>query len=133
MKVVPGNHDFHLLALSCGISKTIVTPGLKEILNAPDRDELIHWLRHQLLMIRDPDSKSVMVHAGIYHGWHIKQAVAYAREVGVVLRGGGAYEIIEKIYGEQPTRWHEDLTGWRRYRFIINAMTRMRFCTRWGG
>lgn len=97
MKVVPGNHDFHLLALSCGISKTIVTPGLKEILNAPDRDELIHWLRHQLLMIRDPDSKSVMVHAGIYHGWHIKQAVAYAREVGVVLRGGAHTKLLKKF------------------------------------
>jgi len=133
LKVVLGNHDLHLLALSCGIRKTTVTPGLKAILKAPDRDKLIYWLRHQALMVRDPDSKSVMVHAGIYPGWHIKQAAAYAREVEAVLQGPNHAKLLRKMYGKQPSQWREGLTSWSRYRFIINAMTRMRFCTRRGG
>ena len=133
LKVVLGNHDLHLLALSSGVRKTTVTPGLKEILNAPDRDELIDWLRHQSLMVRDPVSKCVLVHAGIYPGWHIKQAAAYAREVEAVLRGPSYPKLLKKMYGKQPTQWRAELSGWPRYRFIINAMTRMRFCTRRGG
>lgn len=133
LKVVLGNHDLHLLALSCGVRKTDVTPGLKEILNAPDCDELIDWLRHQALMVRDPVSKSVMVHAGIYPGWRIKQAATYAQEVEAVLQGPAHVKLLKKMYGKQPSRWREDLTGWPRYRFIINTMTRMRFCTRSGG
>lgn len=132
LKVVLGNHDLHLLALSCGVRNSVVTPGLKEILNAPDRVALIHWLRHQPLMVRDPDSKSVMVHAGVYPGWHIKQAAAYAQEVEVVLRGSDHVKLLQEMYGKQPTQWHEGLAGWPRYRFIINAMTRMRFCSRRG-
>ncbi len=133
LKVVLGNHDLHLLALSCGVRKTAITPGLKEIINAPDGEILIDWLRHQSLMVRDPKSKSVLVHAGIYPAWRIKQAAAYAGEVEAVLRGPSYTKLLKKMYGKQPSKWDESLSGWPRYRFIINAMTRMRYCTRRGG
>lgn len=131
LKVVLGNHDLHLLALAHGIRKPI--PGLKGILEAQDRIELLEWLRHRPLMVRDPASKSVLVHAGIYPLWRIKQAAEYAREVERLLQGSNAATLLEKMYGNRPTRWSNELQGWPRYRFIINAMTRMRFCTRKGG
>ncbi len=65
MKVVLGNHDLHLLALAHGVRKTALTPGMAEILEARDRVELLEWLRHQPLLVRDVKSKSVLVHAGI--------------------------------------------------------------------
>ena len=133
LKVVLGNHDLHLLALAHGVRKTALTPGMKEVLEAKDSSELIEWLRHQLLMVREPVSKTVLVHAGIYPGWRIKQAAGYAREVEAILHGPDYAKLLRKMYGSRPTRWSNDLKGWPRYRFIINAMTRMRYCTRKGG
>ena len=133
LQVVLGNHDLHLLALGAGVRKTALTPGLAEILQAKDRDELLEWLRFRSLMVRDPESKSVMVHAGLYPKWRVKQAAGYAREVEAVLRSNEYEKLLKKMYGKQPTRWSKELEGWPRYRFIINAMTRMRFCTRSGG
>ncbi len=131
LKVVLGNHDLHLLALAHGIRKPV--PGLSGILEASDRIELLEWLRHRPLMVRDTASKSVLVHAGIYPPWRIKQAAGYAQEVETMLRGPNAAKLLEKMYGNRPARWSGDLQGWPRYRFIINSMTRMRFCTRQGG
>jgi bis(5'-nucleosyl)-tetraphosphatase (symmetrical) len=131
LKVVLGNHDLHLLAMAHGIRKS--TPGLSGILEAPDRIELLEWLRHRPLMVRDVASKSVLVHAGVYPPWKIKQAASYAQEVETILRGPNAAKLLEKMYGNRPARWSSDLQGWPRYRFIINSMTRMRFCTRQGG
>lgn len=133
MKVVLGNHDLHLLALAHGVRKTTLTPGMEEILEARDHIELLEWLRHQPLLVRDAGSKSVLVHAGVYPAWRIKQAAKYAREVESILHGPDYVKLLKKMYGKRPTLWADDLEGWARYRFIINAMTRMRFCTRKGG
>jgi len=133
LKVVLGNHDLHLLALAQGVSKTTLTAGMAEILEARDHIELLEWLRHQPLMVRDSASKSVLVHAGIYPAWRIKQAAGYAREVESLLQGSEYLKLLRKMYGKRPAKWSDSLEGWARYRFIINAMTRMRFCTRKGG
>ncbi len=133
LKLVLGNHDLHLLAMAHGVKKTTVTPGLSEVLAAKDRIELLEWLRHQPLMVRDAEHKLAMVHAGVYPNWRIKQAALYAREVEEVLRGKNASKLLKKMYGKRPGKWLESLEGWARYRFIINAMTRMRYCTRKGG
>jgi len=131
LKVVLGNHDLHLLALAHGVRKP--TPGLQGILEAHDRIELLEWLRHRPLMVRDSVSQAVLVHAGIYPAWGIRQAAGYAREVEALLQGAEPAKLLKKMYGNRPARWSEDLQGWQRYRFIINSMTRMRFCTRQGG
>ena len=133
LQVVLGNHDLHLLALAADVRKTALTPGLAKVIQAKDSEELLDWLRHRPLMVRDSASKSVLVHAGVYPGWRIKEAAGYAREVEAVLQGKEYVKLLKKMYGKQPTRWSQDLEGWPRYRLIINAMTRMRFCTRKGG
>lgn len=132
LKVVLGNHDLHLLALAKGVRRTTTTSGLAEVLVAKDRDALLHWLRHQPLMVRDPLTKTAMTHAGIYPKWRIKQAAKYANEVEQILQSPGHPNLLRKMYGKRPTKWSESLEGWPRYRFIINAMTRMRFVTRKG-
>lgn len=132
-RLVLGNHDLHLLALAYGVRKPSLCPSLKQVVWAPDSDELLEWLRHQPLMVRDPESKSVLVHAGIYPKWRIKEAAGYAREVESILQGPECRLLLRNMYGKRPSQWSRDLEGWPRYRFIINAMTRMRFCTRKGG
>lgn len=132
VKVVLGNHDLHLLALATGIKKTAMTPAMREILEAKEHIELLEWLRHQPLFHRDTENKLALVHAGVYPSWSIKQAAAYAREVEAILQSDRYPKLMKKMYGKRPAKWNSNLEGWARYRFIINATTRMRFCTRKG-
>jgi len=125
---VLGNHDLHLLSVSEKIRRSRAGDTVKPILKAPDRDELLHWLRHQPLVHADKEIKTMMVHAGVYPGWSRKQVQKYAGEVQVVLQGKDYRELLKNMYGRKPVKWSESLTGWERYRFIINSLTRMRYC-----
>jgi bis(5'-nucleosyl)-tetraphosphatase (symmetrical) len=125
-QTVLGNHDLHLLA----IHYANVSPGrhdtLNEILTAPDRDELMDWLRHQPLMRIDTQKKTAMVHAGIYPQWDLEQARAHAQEVESVLQSPQCADFFRHMHGDEPLCWHDDEQGIRRLRFITNAFTRMR-------
>jgi len=127
---VLGNHDLHLLAVSVGIGKLHSSDTLDGILNAPDREELLHWLRHQRLM--HAEGGHVLVHAGLLPQWSVKQALALAREVESALRSGDYAVFLEKMYGNAPHGWEDDLQGYKRLRVIVNAFTRLRICTQQG-
>ena len=127
-EIAPHIHDLHLLAVNEGIRRVRQGDTLKPILKAPDRDELMHWLRHRPLVHCDEQIRTLMVHAGVYPGWRRKQLVAYAREVEGILRGPDYGQLLRTMYGRRPTKWDPDLGGWERYRFITNACTRMRYC-----
>lgn len=127
---VLGNHDLHLLALAADIKIAKGKDRLSELLEAPDRDELLAWLATRPLLAIHPQHAFVMVHAGIHPAWHLHQAVAYAREVEQVLRGPQQLQLLQQMYGDGPAYWDEALSGAPRWRFIINAFTRMRYCER---
>ncbi len=124
---VLGNHDLHLLAVSQGIRAPGRGDTLDDILNAPDRDVLLDWLRRQPLarMVND----HLVVHAGVLPSWTAEQAVALSAEVEAMLQGDDWVEFLRAMYGNEPARWSEALTGHDRLRCIVNAMTRLRFCT----
>jgi bis(5'-nucleosyl)-tetraphosphatase (symmetrical) len=124
---VLGNHDLHLLALAHGFVKRRADDTLDEVLAAPDRVELLDWLRH-LPMIHVEGGR-VLVHAGLLPQWSAAEATALAGEVEAELRGPGYREFLARLYGSHPDRWSEGLRGVDRLRVIVNAMTRMRFCT----
>jgi bis(5'-nucleosyl)-tetraphosphatase (symmetrical) len=126
---VLGNHDLHLLALESGKRPPKKKDTLHDIFDAPDCDELLHWLRHRPLIHYDRDRKQVLVHAGLPPQWKAKKAVQYAAEVETILRSNQHTELFHNMYGDEPTLWDEELTGWPRIRFIINALTRMRYCS----
>jgi bis(5'-nucleosyl)-tetraphosphatase (symmetrical) len=124
---VLGNHDLHLLAVAYGIRPEHKSDTLAEILHAPDRDELIDWVRHRPLAIRTQGH--VLVHAGLLPQWTPTQAMALAAEVQAMLRGPSLPEFLAEMYGNQPDQWSDELDGSDRLRCIINAMTRLRFCS----
>lgn len=124
---VLGNHDLHLLALANGGRKG-KRDSLEQVLAAPDRDELLDWLRRQPLLHESPDGDSALLHAGLPPQWDISQARACAREAESVLRGDRYAELLRDMYGDQPDRWNEALSGTPRLRFIINCYTRLRYC-----
>lgn len=126
-QTVLGNHDLHLLAVHYGMATCRRSDTLMPILEAPDRQELMHWLQQQPLLVDDKARGYVMTHAGIPHLWTLKQAKRYAGEVEQVLRSTLAREYFQHMYGNHPAIWREALEGWDRLRLITNYLTRMRF------
>jgi bis(5'-nucleosyl)-tetraphosphatase (symmetrical) len=125
--VVLGNHDLHLLAVAHNIRKAHPSDTLDEVLNAPDRDELLDWLRRRPLALFE--NGHLLVHAGVLPQWTAEKTMALAAEVETVLRSPGWLDFLRQMYGNQPARWDDALTGADRLRCIVNALTRIRFCS----
>lgn len=132
-KITLGNHDLHLLGKIFN-DHWYHAPDdtLQEILAADDRDELGHWLRQQSILIHDEALNVVMCHAGIAPVWTLEKAKACARELETVLHSPDFRSFLEKMYGNKPSRWQDDLQGTDRLRLITNYFTRMRFCDQQG-
>jgi len=129
---VLGNHDLHLLALSQGNRSHYKHGSLEEVLQAPDRLELIEWLRHRPIMYHHEKRGYSLIHAGLPPQWDLATALASARELEHTLRGPGFHRFCQEMYGNEPDLWRDDLAGMPRLRFITNAFTRLRYCTRDG-
>lgn len=129
VRVVLGNHDLHLLAVAAGHGRLKRSDTLKPILEAPDREELIDWLRRQPLLVEDlvGNRRTVMTHAGVLPGWTLNQAAALAREAQAALCSDDYRDFLGEMYGNQPDQWQEGLVGNDRLRCIVNVLTRMRF------
>ena len=125
---VLGNHDLHLLAVSEKIKRNCSEDTLEQFQKAPDRTELIAWLRQRPLVHCDEQLKIILVHAGVYPSWSRKQLVQYAKQVENKIQGNEYRNFLTQMYGKHPLRWEDCLTGWDRIRFITNALTRMRYC-----
>ena len=122
-----GNHDLHALAVWQGVRKTKRNDTLDALLVAADSDHLFDWLRHRPMAIHAHGW--LMVHAGVLPQWTPEQTMALAAEVESVLRGNDLKTRLTDMYGNTPAAWHDQLTGSDRLRVIINALTRLRFCT----
>lgn len=127
---VLGNHDLHLLAAWRNIERLKKSDTLRDILEAPDCEELLQWLRQQKLMHYDEQRNIAMVHAGISPQWSLKKALKCAAEVEEALRDDNLFQpYLDGMYGNEPAKWDSDLKGTTRLRVITNYFTRMRFCT----
>lgn len=124
---VLGNHDLHLVMQSAGYGKASGEDTLGEVLSAPDRDDLMAWLRSRPLFHVEDDC--AMVHAGLLPQWDVVRAQALSDEASAALTGPGFRDFLANMWGSEPTSWRDDLAGWDRLRVVVNAMTRMRFCT----
>ncbi|WP_343642784.1 symmetrical bis(5'-nucleosyl)-tetraphosphatase [Roseateles sp.] len=121
-----GNHDLHLLATAAGVRAPHKGDTLDAILQAPDREALLEWLRRQRLAMRAQGW--LMVHAGVVPQWDAEQTLTLAEEVHALLRGPELAEFLPQMYGNEPDRWKEELEGVARLRFVINVLTRIRYC-----
>ena len=125
---VLGNHDLYLLmAAHGGAKKRGKDDTIQPILDAPDCEELLDWLRHQPLC--HTEGHFCLVHAGLLPQWTAAQAESLSREVEQALQGDTYREFLLNMWGSEPAGWSDELAGWERMRVIVNAMTRMRFCT----
>ena len=124
---VLGNHDLHLLTVAAGHRRAHRSDTIDDILRASDRDELLHWLAGRPLVVVENDA--MMVHAGVLPSWTPASALMLSREVEAMLASDDAHRFLGVLYGDEPSAWHDDLTGDDRLRAIVNVCTRLRFCT----
>ncbi|MDR1969628.1 MAG: symmetrical bis(5'-nucleosyl)-tetraphosphatase [Burkholderiaceae bacterium] len=122
-----GNHDLHLLALAQGARTPHHGDTLHDILHAADRDALLDWLRRRPLALQQHGV--LMVHAGVLPQWTAAQTLRLAAEVETVLRSADWVVFMHQMYGNQPDQWHDGLQDVARLRLIVNALTRLRFCS----
>ncbi len=125
---VLGNHDLHLLATHAGVRRPDSNSSLHAVLNAPDCEELMDWLRFCPVLHHDPSMKLTMVHAGVPPQWDFAAACRLANELQTTLRGDDYQQFLRHMYGNQPDTWAENLRGWDRLRVITNGFTRLRYC-----
>jgi bis(5'-nucleosyl)-tetraphosphatase (symmetrical) len=124
---VLGNHDLHLLALAYdAVPFATKFESLGRILDAPDREELIDWLRHRPLAHYCDELDTLLVHAGTHPAWTVSKTLRRAEEVESALQGSRFRTLLNNMYGNRPRRWSGKLRGYNRLRFIINCLTRMR-------
>ena len=126
VKCVLGNHDLHLLAVNAGAKKPSRNDTLDAVLEAPDKSELLNWLRHQSLALYSEDV--LMDHAGVLPQWSLTETLTLARELEEILQGPDADEFFFQMYGNEPAQWQPHLQGMARWRCALNALTRLRFC-----
>jgi bis(5'-nucleosyl)-tetraphosphatase (symmetrical) len=130
LTIVLGNHDLHFLATVWHRDFQKKHDTLQEILDAPDCNELVGWLRQQKLAHYDACFDALLVHAGIPPQWSLQQVLARAAEVEAILQDDSKIsDFLLNMYGNKPDIWDDSLTGYDRVRTITNYFTRMRFCT----
>lgn len=131
LRALLGNHDLHLLAAAHGARAPSRRDTLHAVLEARDRDQLLAWLREQPLARQHDHAGQplLMVHAGVLPAWTPADTLALAGEVHAVLRSAELPTFLHQMYGNTPNRWSPALQGVDRLRLIVNALTRLRFCS----
>lgn len=129
---VLGNHDLHLLALAHGARAGQPADTLQPVLEAPDRDRLIDWLRTRPLLLSDPGTGWTVVHAGLPPDWDLATAGRRAAEVEEVLAGPCAAAFLAQMYGDESSAGETAGGRFSRLRYTLNALTRIRYVTREG-
>lgn len=122
-----GNHDLSLLATAHGHRAPHRNDTMDDILQAPDREAMLDWLRHRSMALHAHGL--LMVHGGVLPQWDVAQVLSLAGEVEAALRGPDADAFLGRMWGNQPDRWDDALAGADRLRVVVNALTRLRFCT----
>ena len=122
-----GNHDLHLLAVSVGARKPHRSDTFGDVLASPRRAAMLDWLRHRPLAARAQGW--LLVHAGVVPQWDAALTLALAAEVQAVLAGPEMADFLQQMYGNDPDHWNPALAGVRRWRLVLNVLTRIRYCT----
>jgi len=120
-----GNHDWHLLAVAAGVRPRHRNDTLDDILEAPDRQAWLEWVRHRRMAVHEHGW--LMLHAGVVPQWDLAQTLELAAALEAHLRSEPPRPFLDAMFGNEPRRWSDGLAGHDRLRFTLNTLTRIRF------
>jgi len=129
---VLGNHDLHLLKQAAGAKRSSSRDTFDDVLHAPDRHELIEWLRHRPLLHHDEQLNWCMVHAGLHPSWSLKKAKRRARKIEKRLQGDGWLKFCRKLAEASFSATEPPKGKSGRVAFALAVLTYTRYCTRTG-
>lgn len=128
VKTVLGNHDLHFISCYYGVRKFKKTDTAKQILDVNNAEELVFWLRQQPLMLYDEKLNIVISHAGLYPNWTIQQGLKFSEKFEDQLKSDKLLILLNKMYGNKPDLFTENLSESEQWLFTVNTFTRMRYC-----
>lgn len=131
LQIILGNHDLHLLGCWLGMRPLGKRSTIQDILNYSKKEELLDWLRKQPLI--HAENGFVMVHAGIYPGWDLDQALNYGQQLQAALQTDLIQDILAGSKQEGDLEWEEAGDEIQKLRFFVQAFTRMRLVHAQGG
>jgi len=127
-----GNHDLHLLEFAAGGKRHSDRDTFHDVLHAPDRDELIEWLRRRPLLHHDESLNWCMVHAGLHPMWTLKKAKKMASRIEKKLQGKRWKKFCRKLASAKLPATEPAKGKGGRTRFAVGVFTYSRYCTRTG-
>ena len=126
LEAVLGNHDLHLIARHLDVTRPRRRDTLDDVLAAPDREELVEWLRHRPFTIRS--GGDFVIHGGLFPAWSLARAEELGAEAAAELRSQRGPELLRHMDKEAPLAWRDDLSGQQRLTATIQSLTRLRVC-----
>ena len=132
-QIVLGNHDLHLLAVANSAVETTSHDTFQDVLSAQDCSVLCRWLVQQPLLHYDSELKFAMVHAGFIPNWDLDEALMLASEAQEQLRSQtDSTSFYRTLYLPSEIAWQDVEQTDQRIPFIINTLTKIRFCSQEG-
>lgn len=122
---VLGNHDLHLLAVASGARSLQKSDTLAQVLRAPDRKDIIDWLRARPLA--HMEDNTLMVHAGVLPHWSAGRTLSLAKEVSARLKSRHWQDFLHEMVAGAKPHWADGLRGQQRMRAILSTFTRLRY------
>ena len=129
-EMVLGNHDIHLIACHFDSKKIKKSDNFEDILDSNLREKVIEYLLTKSLSIELDES--ILVHAGIPPIWSKKDVLYYSNYIKSYMQSSNSKKFIDSIYSNNPNKFKDSLTMIEKLTYAINALTRMRFCSKHG-
>ncbi len=99
---VLGNHDLQLLGAGWRVPGFSRPNALSAVLDAPDRAEILEWMRARPLLVHDRESGCLLVHAGLLPAWTASFALERATTCATTLKGPDAASLLALTKDDSP-------------------------------
>jgi len=129
-EMVLGNHDIHLIACHFDYKKIRKSDNFDDILDSNLREKIIEYLLNKPLALKLDNS--ILVHAGVPPIWSREDVLYYSDCIKSNMQSLNSQKFIDSIYSNKPNKFQDSLTMIEKLTYAINALTRMRFCSKHG-
>lgn len=125
-----GNHELGLLVYNT-TRHLSEKHDFDEILFDKNSADYLNFIKTRPLLNFFEEFNTLIVHAGLYKTWDIKNSITYARDCENVIKNADD-SFFKKVFDNGVNIWSDELVGMPRYQMILNVCLKIRFCYRDG-